>query len=245
MKKLLTICAITVSLCAAQAALADGNAAAGKQKATVCAACHGANGISTSDQFPILAGQHTIRVFLSDSDITIAQVVVNETTVNLEQGKYYTFIHSGFMRPGQTPAVAAAIVEDDPPTPAAGKVAIRVLNLAAGLGAVDVFLGTTTTDLPSAAPSWTNVPFGTFTSYAEVDTAAYRVAATATGTATPLVVANTAAPKGASAVGTSMAIAGVEMAGSARTVVVFPPSVAGTRPPAAAGPSRGAARAGA
>ena len=58
MKKLLTICAITVSLCAAQAALADGNAVAGKQKAKVCAACHGANGISTSDQFPILARQY-------------------------------------------------------------------------------------------------------------------------------------------------------------------------------------------
>ena len=58
MKKLLTICAITVSLCAAQAALAAGSAAAGKEKAKVCAACHGANGISTSDQFPILAGQY-------------------------------------------------------------------------------------------------------------------------------------------------------------------------------------------
>lgn len=58
MKKLLTICAIIASLCATQAVLAAGNAAAGKQKAQACAACHGANGISTSDQFPILAGQY-------------------------------------------------------------------------------------------------------------------------------------------------------------------------------------------
>ena len=36
---------------------AAGDAAAGKQKAAVCAACHGANGISTSPQFPNLAGQ--------------------------------------------------------------------------------------------------------------------------------------------------------------------------------------------
>lgn len=41
-----------------QAALADGDAAAGKEKAQTCAACHGANGISSSDQFPILAGQY-------------------------------------------------------------------------------------------------------------------------------------------------------------------------------------------
>ena len=40
------------------AAFADGDAAAGKDKAQACAACHGADGLSTSDQFPILAGQY-------------------------------------------------------------------------------------------------------------------------------------------------------------------------------------------
>jgi cytochrome c553 len=35
-----------------------GDAAAGKAKAAVCAACHGANGIGTTDQYPNLAGQH-------------------------------------------------------------------------------------------------------------------------------------------------------------------------------------------
>lgn len=180
---------------------------------------------------PILAGEHTIRVFLSDSDVTVAQVVVNETTFNFAEGKSYTFVHSGFMRAGQTPAVAAAIVEDAPPTPAAGKVAVRALNLAASLGAVDVFVGTTTSGLPSATARWANVAFGTYTPYVELDTAAYRVAATATGTTTPVLVANTAAPAGTAASGTSSAIAGVRMAGSALTIVVFPRSVAGSRAP--------------
>ena len=58
MKKLLGFFAILTGMCAMQAVLADGNFEAGKQKAQVCAACHGANGISTSDQFPILAGQY-------------------------------------------------------------------------------------------------------------------------------------------------------------------------------------------
>ncbi len=180
---------------------------------------------------PILAGNHTIRVFLSDSDVTVTQTVVNEGSYDFADGKHYTFIHSGFMRPGQTPGVSAAIVEDDPPTPGAGKVAIRVLNLAAGQGAIDVFLGTATSGLPAGTPKWTNVAFGTSTAYAEVDTAAYRVAATAAGTTTPLVVANTAAPKGSPASGTSSAITGVEMAGSALTIVVFPRSVAGSLAP--------------
>ena len=36
---------------------AAGNASAGQGKAAVCAACHGADGISTGPTFPNLAGQ--------------------------------------------------------------------------------------------------------------------------------------------------------------------------------------------
>jgi cytochrome c553 len=38
--------------------LAAGNVSAGKEKAAVCAACHGADGNSLTDAFPKLAGQH-------------------------------------------------------------------------------------------------------------------------------------------------------------------------------------------
>ncbi|WP_394175248.1 c-type cytochrome [Thalassotalea litorea] len=38
--------------------MAQGDAEAGKSKAAVCAACHGANGIGTTDAYPNLAGQH-------------------------------------------------------------------------------------------------------------------------------------------------------------------------------------------
>ena len=38
--------------------LAAGDPAAGKQKSTTCAACHGADGNSSSAQFPRLAGQY-------------------------------------------------------------------------------------------------------------------------------------------------------------------------------------------
>lgn len=58
MKKILILSAVVASLFAAQSVMAEGNIAAGKDKSQRCAACHGANGISTSDQFPILAGQY-------------------------------------------------------------------------------------------------------------------------------------------------------------------------------------------
>jgi cytochrome c553 len=55
---------ITLSLLAAAVALsipaahADGNAAAGKKKATTCFACHGKDGEATAPNYPRLAGQY-------------------------------------------------------------------------------------------------------------------------------------------------------------------------------------------
>ncbi len=49
---------LTASLLVVSAnSMAAGDAAAGKVKAAVCAACHGANGISATDLWPNLKGQ--------------------------------------------------------------------------------------------------------------------------------------------------------------------------------------------
>ncbi len=45
-------------LCHALLAHAAGNEQAGEQKSAVCAACHGAKGVSTNSAWPSLAGQH-------------------------------------------------------------------------------------------------------------------------------------------------------------------------------------------
>ena len=42
----------------APAFAASGDASVGKKKSTTCAACHGADGVSPSPEFPNLAGQH-------------------------------------------------------------------------------------------------------------------------------------------------------------------------------------------
>ncbi|MEH6734667.1 MAG: c-type cytochrome [Shewanella sp.] len=56
MKKL----ALALSVVAAMSSsvMAEGNAEAGKTKAIVCSACHGADGNSMIDMYPKLAGQH-------------------------------------------------------------------------------------------------------------------------------------------------------------------------------------------
>jgi cytochrome c553 len=47
---------------------ARGNVEAGKAKSTTCAACHGADGVSTTPGFPTLAGQHRDYLYHSLKD---------------------------------------------------------------------------------------------------------------------------------------------------------------------------------
>ena len=59
MIRFVTTAVLAAGFSLAAASANAGDAAAGKVKADeVCAACHGANGISISDQFPNLAGQY-------------------------------------------------------------------------------------------------------------------------------------------------------------------------------------------
>ena len=55
MKKIIIAALLALSL---PAVAASGDSEAGKKKSTPCAACHGANGISASPDFPNLAGQY-------------------------------------------------------------------------------------------------------------------------------------------------------------------------------------------
>ncbi len=56
MKKILTLAALA-ALSFNVSTVTAGDAAAGKIKSATCVACHGANGISTNDLWPNLAGQ--------------------------------------------------------------------------------------------------------------------------------------------------------------------------------------------
>lgn len=58
MRQLLVAAIAGASLVVSAAAGAAGDAAAGKSKSAVCAACHGADGNSANAMWPKLAGQH-------------------------------------------------------------------------------------------------------------------------------------------------------------------------------------------
>jgi len=58
MKRSLTIAVLVTTLGMTPSVMAAGDVNAGKSKAMVCAACHGADGNSPMDMYPKLAGQH-------------------------------------------------------------------------------------------------------------------------------------------------------------------------------------------
>ncbi|BFM04864.1 c-type cytochrome [Halioxenophilus aromaticivorans] len=66
--------------CAAQTALAAGDAAAGKDKAATCAACHGADGNSMMPTFPKLAGLGEKYIYKQLKDVKSGARVIMEMT---------------------------------------------------------------------------------------------------------------------------------------------------------------------
>lgn len=126
---ILAVTSINVAFAAA------GNADAGKSKAAMCAACHGANGIGASDAYPNLAGQHAdyiakqLKAFKDGSRVDpvmapMAAALSEQDMADL--GAYF----SGLDRKGAT---AASGGTTDSATPAAAQAPVaHVANASAG-----------------------------------------------------------------------------------------------------------------
>jgi len=84
MKKIILSLLLTVSVISTANAL-EGDATAGKTKASICGGCHGATGLNPSPTYPDLAGQHAayIQKQLADfksgarSDMMMAPMAAN------------------------------------------------------------------------------------------------------------------------------------------------------------------------
>jgi hypothetical protein len=191
-------------------------------------------------------GAHHIKVFFTNTtaagnDVSIVSQVFVDTTLTFEVGKKYTILHYGFAKAGATPKQRLVLIEDVPPTPAAGQVGLRAINASATLGTVDFYA------IPAAAVGGpttggalvANVaPLGVtpYLGLPAVASGSYRVVATAPGATTP--AAEALAPVGAPAVpSTTVAgvtsqpfdpIAGTQQALSDLTAVIFGPQVSYT-----------------
>lgn len=185
---------------------------------------------------PVTAGTRHFREFLSNPNAPIASTVTQvlvDTSLTLVADARYTIVHAGFARPGQAPAARFVVMQDELPVPPAGQIAIRVLNLAPGLGNVDVYASPTATEPLPATPLFANAAWLTPTGYVVVPaTATLSLRATIAGSgslATPL--ATVLVPAGDIGTTSLDPIPGSAIAGSVFTVYVFSRSAPGTAAP--------------
>ncbi|MEP6834803.1 MAG: DUF4397 domain-containing protein [Gemmatimonas sp.] len=177
------------------------------------------------------AGTRHFAIFLDDTLQSVTSTKLKDSTVTLVDGKNYTFILWGAARAGQ---MKLTVIEETIADPGA-KVALRVINTSGS--AIDVRTFKTGTALPATA-TWSNVAALSASTFVTADTGAisYNVQPAGGGTA---LFADVQALLGAVAFSTAgalgkldiEAVPGTRVAGSAVTLVVYPPSTVGARTP--------------
>lgn len=187
---------------------------------------------------PVLAGTRQIRVFMYGTTAAIASQVLLDTTYTFTQGVNYTFYMYGYSRPGGNPSVRALITADTvPATLATNKIAVRLIHLANTIapnaeGLVSAWVVPTAATAPlTGSATFANRMFGEVTGYTVIDTSAaagYKVAVTATGTATPILFSANM-PAGTKGTSSANPIAGTNVAGTSISAVIVPRSVAGSQ----------------
>lgn len=180
-------------------------------------------------------GARHLRVFTNPGGTTTLSQVTNillDENLTFEAGKYYTIAAVGYSRSGSSPGLVLQVYEDAIPDPGSN-VAYRTVNLASGLGTVDVSITATSTSTLPATPDFSGVAFLGASAYITRATGAavYRV----TGPAT----VNSTAPAGAAGdpLNQLTTIGGSGQAGSVVTGYVFPRSVSGSKAPNVTSPS--------
>lgn len=184
---------------------------------------------------PTEAGARKIRVFTAfitgDGGFDPARntVVLVDTTLTFEAGKYYTVLHMGYARAGSSPKQRLVSINDAHPAPGTN-VALRTINAALGLGAVDIYKTAAATTPISGAPLFPALATEAVSGYQQFSPGAFAAQVAATGSTTALAAA--AAPTGTAGTASADPIGGSNVGGSVITAIAFPASAAnspGTR----------------
>jgi hypothetical protein len=140
-------------------------------------------------------GTRPFRIFPgTDNEATQNALIAQDVTLTANTN--YTFIHTGFTKPNQTPADQLLVITETVPTVPATDVAVRAMHLGAGMPDVDIYV---TRDTGSAVPtipagsvtatSFADVTYGETTLYKNItrvaSTGAVPLAATPTGYSRP------------------------------------------------------------
>ncbi len=188
------------------------------------------------------AGAQRLRVFRHDPNLSTttgglgaSTEQLADTTFTFVAGQYYTMLHLGFARTGQTPAQRVILINDALPATNTS-VSVRAIHAGLGIGNVDIFATPLpTTTLVGATPAFTNVAFQAVSAYATLPVGQFAAQVALAGTTASAAAA--AAPAGIAGTPAADPVAGATVGGSVLTAIAFPASVAGSPAAASAAPS--------
>ncbi len=169
-------------------------------------------------------GARRLRVFPTSTNIAVTSQILIDTTITIEEGRYYTVLHVGNARAGATTPDRIVVIEDAPATlPSATQVAVRAVHAGTGIANVDVYASATATDPLPATPAFANLPFLGRSTYAALPLGALTARVTAAGLRVVLITEP--APAGTAGSSAANPIGGVTVGGSVLTAFAFPPGV--------------------
>jgi hypothetical protein len=178
------------------------------------------------------AGSRHFVIFLDDTLQSIASVKLKDSTLSLTAGKNYTVIIWGAARAGQ---MKVSVIDETIADPGPGKVALRLIN--ATPAAIDGRAFLTAGTAPATA-TWANVAPYSASAFVTSDTGSitYNVqpaggGANLFGNMTALLGARATSSAGALGKLDIEPIPGTRVAGSAVSLVVYPPSTVGSKAP--------------
>jgi hypothetical protein len=198
----------------------------------------------------VTPGARNARVFPSDTLVTLAPIMLVDTTVTLTANNRYTVVYAGRAAGNQD---RLAMFEDGvPPTPPANSIAIKVLHAMVGTGNVDVYITPSDTagialpdPITGALAVVEDVPYLGQSAYVNVPTrpdtgplTRYQLTVTAANSPTPIFTARPG-PVGIAALAgeTHGPQPGIQISGSVLTAVLVSGSIPGTRQAVSASPT--------
>lgn len=179
------------------------------------------------------AGARHFRIFLDDTVQAVASTVLVDSTATLEAGHNYTFLLWGNARSGGADKMHLTVIDESVADPGQ-QVALRVINATGS--AIDARQYVSTGSAP-ATPTWASVPAYGISNYVTTAPATLKFNVRAAGGTANLfndITALPGQPLGTKTAGCEVGVdcevvPGTTVPGSAVTLIVFPPSVAGSK----------------
>jgi hypothetical protein len=173
-----------------------------------------------------------IRVFPSDSSITIASQILLDTTITIEANKNVTLMLVGSRAAG---GKVSFVTISDNPTPTPTQVAVRLVNASNSTqtpASANGYITATTTSALPATPDFSAVGPLSASPYVMRPPGSFAIQTTAASSTATVWAAN--APDGTDATAIGGVTAGAKGPGSGLSAYLFPRSVAGTGAPQSA-----------